>query len=176
MANRTISRKALSLFVGSLVFAVSMWFGLLAVIAAEAVGVVILAVGIVMTMYIVAGFSEVPEPFDVGFKAALFALLVGGLMLVVYQVTDSESFLILSPLVSVIVGCAYALNPVDERGRRLARLAAIIPVGLVGGFVYSVDPVIYGVILPLVPLGAVGVAESFFERGQTVLAEEPPDA
>lgn len=171
-----ISRSSFSLLVGTLVFAISMWFGLLAIIASETIGIVILGVGLVMTMYIVAGFSEAPAPFDVGFRAALIALGVAGVMFIVYEITSTDQFLILSPLVAGIAGVAHALNPVDQRSRRLFRLAAIVPVGLVGGFVYSIDPLIFGVILPLVPLPVVGIAENFFERGQRVIAEEPPGA
>lgn len=169
-----MTRSSFSLLVGTLVFAISMWFGLLAVIASETIGIAILGVGLVMTMYIVAGFSGAPEPLDVGFRAALIALAVGGVMFIIYEITGTDQFLILSPLVAGIAGVAHALNPVDQRARRLVRLAAIVPVGLVGGFIYSVDPLIYGVILPLVPLAVVGIAENFFDRGQRVIAEDPP--
>jgi hypothetical protein len=169
-----MTRTTFSLLVGTLVFAISMWFGLLAVLASEAIGIAILGIGLAMTMYIVAGFSEAPEPLDVGFRAALIALGVGGVMFVTSEITESEQFLVLSPLVAAIAGVSFALNPVDKRGRRLARMAAVIPVGIVGGFVYTVDPLIYGVILPLVPLAAVGLAENFYDRGERVIAEDPP--
>lgn len=151
-----------------------MWFGLLAAIGAETVGIGILGVGLALTMYVVAGFSEAASPFDVGFKAAMISLIVGGLMLFVYGESGSENLFVLSPLIAVIVGASFALNPTDERGRRLARLAAMIPVGVVGGFVYSVDPLIYGLFLPLIPLAAVGLADNFYERGKRVVAEEHP--
>lgn len=159
-----------------MVFAVSMWFGLLAVLGSDVVGMVVLGMGLAMTMYVVAGFSEAPDPLDVGFRAALVALITGGAMFVVYEATDSESFLVLGPLVAVIIGAAFALNPVGSRSRTLARLAAIVPVTLVGGFVYTVDPLIYGVLLPLTPLAAVGFAEYLYERGQQIVAEDPTES
>lgn len=171
-----ISRSWLALFVGTLVFAVSMWFALVAIAQSEVVGVLILAVGLVLTAYAVAGFSEAEMPFDAGFRAAMYALLVGGAMLAIAEGTGSEQFLILAPFVGIVVGVSQALAPVGETTRFVARIVALIPVCLVVWLIFWVDPVVYGVVAPLIPLVAVGLADRTFERAREVLAEKPPGA
>ncbi|MEZ5175675.1 MAG: hypothetical protein R2823_05670 [Acidimicrobiia bacterium] len=165
----------LGILVGTLIFTLAMWFALLSITTAEVVGVGILGIGIALASYAVAGFSGVDDPLDVGFRASMYALVVGGVLLVVYQTADSELFLVLAPLVAIGVGGANALAPVASSSRRLVRLLGIIPVCLVAGFVYKVDPLVYGVFLPLTPLVGIGFADRLYDRGVEVLEGEPPN-
>ena len=162
------------MFVGTLVFAVSMWFSLVAITRSDLVGVLILAAGLVLATYAVAGFSGAETPFDVGFRSAIYALVVGGAMLIVAETTSSEQFLVLTPLVAVAVGGSEALAPVGNRARFLTRVTSLVPVCLIGWLVFWVDPVVYGVVMPLIPLVGVGLADRGFLRATEVLAEEPP--
>lgn len=171
-----ISRTWLAVGVGTLIFAMSMWFGLLAATGSGLVAFVIVAVGLVLASYSIAGFSQAPEPMDVGFRASMYALGVGGILLVIAGVSGSELSLVLTPLIAVGVAGAFAMAPVGIRSRILARLAALLPVCLVAGFIYQVDPIIFGVFMPLIPLIGLGFADRFYDRGVEVLDEVPPNS
>jgi hypothetical protein len=169
-----ISRSWLALFVGSLVFTLSMWFALVAITGSEVVGAMILAVGLVLAVYAVAGFSGAEGPFDVGFKSSIYALVVGGVMLVASEATSNEQFLVLTPLVAVVVGGAQALAPVGNRARFLTRVTSLVPISLIAWLVFWVDPVVFAVVIPPIALVGVGLADRVYLRAKEVLAEEPP--
>lgn len=171
-----IARTWLAVGVGTLIFAMSMWFGLLAAAGSGLVAVVIVAVGLVVAAYAIAGFSQVSGPVGVGFRASLYGLGVGGVLLVIVGVSGSELVLVLTPLIAVGVAGTFAMAPVGIRSRTLARLAALIPVSLVAGFIYQADPIVFGFFMPLIPLISLGFADRLCDRGVEVLDEVPPNA
>lgn len=157
-----ITRTWLAVGVGTLISAMSTWFGFLAGVDSVAVAVLIVAVGLVLACCSVAAFSQVPEPLRVGLRSAMYGLGVGGVMLVLARLADSGLMLMLAPLVSTGVGGAFALAPVGDKPRTLARLAAMIPVTLLAGVVHGADPLVFGIFMPLTPLISVGFAERLF--------------
>ncbi len=171
-----IARTWLAVGVGTLIFAMSMWFAFLAAAGSGLVAFVIVAIGLVLASYAIAGFSQAPDPMDVGFRASLLALGVGGILLAIAGGSGSELSLVLTPLIAVGVGGAFAMAPIGIRSRILARLAALIPVCLVAGFIFTVDPIIFGVFMPLIPLISLGFADRFYDRGVEVLEEDLPNA
>ncbi len=132
-----------------------------------------IGVGLALTMYAVAGFSRLDDPFTTGFRAGLYALITGIGMLVAYQVTGNASFVVAAPVVSAGVGASFALVPIGEKGRGLARQAAAMVVAVAMTYLFRVDNVLYGILSPLVVLPALGVADRFFDRGKDVVAEDP---
>jgi len=160
-----IARTWLAVWVGTLIFAMSMWFAFLAAAGSALVAFVIVAIGVVLATFSIAGFSQAPEPLDVGSRASMYALGVGGILLVIAGVSGSELLLVLTPLVAVGVGGAFALSPVGIRSRVLARLAAVIPVCLVAGFIFTVDSIVFGVFMPLIPLISMGFADRLADGG-----------
>jgi len=149
----------------------SMWFAFLAAAGSGLVAVVIVGVGLVLATFSIAGFSQVPRPLDVGFRASTYALGVGGILLVIADASDSELLLVLTPLTAIGVAGTFAMAPVGIRSRMLVRLAALIPVGVIAGFIYTVDPIIFGVFMPLTPLIFLGFTDRFFDSGVEVLEE-----
>ncbi len=153
--------------------ALTMWFGFLSARTDPVVATSLIAVGLVMAMYAVAGFSRVEDPFTVGFKAALFALITGVGLLIAYQITGNASFVIAAPVASAGVGGSFALVPIGERARGTLRQAAAILAALVMTYLFRVDDVLYAIISPLVALPILGIADRFFERGKEVVDEDP---
>jgi hypothetical protein len=166
------SRKWQAIGVGTLVLALTMWFGFLSARTSPIVATSLIAVGLVLAMYAVAGFSRVEDPFTTGFKAALFALITGVGLLIAYMVSGNASFVIAAPVTSAGVGGSFALVPVGERGRGTVRQAAAILVALAMTYLFRVDDVIYALVSPLVALPAIGIADRFYDRGKDVVAED----
>lgn len=167
--------KWLAIGVGTLVLSLTMWFGFLAARTSPVVATAMIGVGLALTMYTVAGFSRVEDPFTSGFKAALFALVTGIGLLVAYQLTNNASFVIAAPVASAGVGGSFALVPIGEKGRGAVRQAAAIIAAVIMTYLFRVDDVIYGLVSPLVALPALGIADRFFDRGKDVVAEDPDD-
>jgi len=160
-----IARTWLAVGVGTLIFAMSTWFGFLAGVDSVVVAVLIVAVGVVLACCSVAAFSQAPEPLRVGLRSAMYGLGVGGVMLVLAWVADSGVLVMLAPLVAMGVGGAFGLAPVGDKTRTLARLAAVIPVTLLGGVVHGADPLVFGIFMPLTPLISVGFADRLCDGG-----------
>ena len=159
--------------VGTLVLVITMWFGLLTARTAPVTAVAMIAVGLVFAMYAVAGFSRVPDPMQVGFRASLYALVTGIGLLLAYQGTGNASFVIVAPIASAGVGGSFALVPIGDRSRGLARQGGAIVAAVLMSYVFQVDEVIYALIAPLVPLPVLGIADRFVDRGRDIIAEEP---
>lgn len=159
--------------VGTLVLALTMWFGFLAAKSSPIVATALIGVGLALAMYAVAGFSRVTDPFTTGFKSALFALITGIGLLVAYQVTGNASFVIAAPVASAGIGGSFALVPVGQRGMGTVRQGAAILAALVMTYLFRVDDVIYGLVSPLVALPAIGIADRFYDRGKDVVDEDP---
>jgi hypothetical protein len=157
--------------VGTLVLIVSMWFGLLTVRTNPVVAVAFIAVGIIFALYTVAGFARVEDPFGVGFKASLFGMLVGIGLLIAYQATGNASFVLIAPATAAGVGGSFALPPLGERGRGVARQAAVVGVALMLAYVFRVDEVLYAIFTPLAPFPVLLLADHLLDRAKSVVEE-----
>lgn len=151
----------------------TMWFGFVSARTSPVMATALIAIGLAFAMYAVAGFSRLDDPFTVGFKAALYALVTGIGLLIAYQVTGNASFVIAAPVASAGVGGSFALVPVGERARATVRQAAAILVAVAMTYLFRVDDVIYAMISPLVALPALGIADRFYDRGKEVVDEDP---
>jgi len=168
-----ISQKWPAIGVGTVVLAISMWFGLLTARTTPVLSVGMIAVGIVFAMYAVAGFSRVDDFMNVGFKASMYALVTGIGLLIAHQLTGNASFVIIAPIVAAGIGGTYALVPINDKVRSLARQAGAIVVAVIMSYVFKVDEVIYALVAPLLPLPVLGIADRFVDRGRDIVAEGP---
>jgi hypothetical protein len=159
--------------VGTLNVAVGLWFAILALSTSTVTALAIAAVAIVMAAYAMAAFSRADDPAGTGFKAALFGLITGVGMFSLFLATDNDLFVVAAPIAAVGVSGIYSLAPTGPRLRRLARLASLVIASAIVWLVFAVDPTVYGVIVPLVPLPAIGFADRIYDRAVGVIAEDP---
>ena len=71
---------------GTLVWAVALWFGFLAVNTSPVVGLAIIGTGLVFAMYTVAGFSGAADIGNTGFRSSLIALSVALVMFLLAEI------------------------------------------------------------------------------------------
>jgi len=161
----------LGIGVGTLIFALGLWFGLLAIQTSRITGLAIISVGIIFAIYGMTAFSGAEDPGTVAFHSALYAILAAATVIVLFTVTDSPSYVVAAPTLAIGVGGAIGLPPRGSPYRTLARVAAVALVTTVVVLVYWVDHTVYALIAPVLPLLAVGLADRVFDRGMQVVAE-----
>ena len=164
--------RAIAISVGTLVAALAFWFSILAIPRGPVVGVLILGAGLAFAMYAVAGFSGSEDPMGTGFAAAITALFTAGTLAIFAQATGIRSILLLAPIVALSVGGTRALAPTKDQQRNLVRLGASAVVVGVLVFLLSVEVTAFGLIAPLLPLPALGIADRFYDRGREVVDEK----
>ena len=162
----------LAISVGTLIVAMAFWFAILAAPANLVMSLMIFGVGLAFAMYSVAGFSRTDDPMGTGFVAAITALATAAVIAIFAQAVDLSAALALSPVAAIGVGGTRALAPAGDKSRNLARLAATAVTMVAMYFVFTVDTTAYGLVAPLVPLPALGIADRLYERGREVVAEE----
>lgn len=162
----------LAIIVGTLIVALSFWFAILAVTSNLVVGLLIFGVGLAFAMYSVAGFSRADDPMGTGFAAAITALVAAVAIVILSQALDSRDVFVMAPVAAIGVGGTRALAPTRDKSRNLARLVATAIVVAVAYFALRVEPTAYGLIAPLIPLPALGIADRLYDRGREVVAEE----
>lgn len=161
----------LGIGVGTLISALGLWFGLLAIQTSRITGLAIISVGIIFAMYGVTAFSGAEDPGTVAFHSALYAILAAATLVVMFTVTGSPSYVVAAPTFAVGVGGTIGLSPRGDPYRTFARFAAVALVTAVVVFVYWVDSTVYALVAPVLALPAVGFADKVFDRGKQVLAE-----
>jgi len=167
--------RGFAIAVGTLVWAVSSWFGFLAFSTSSATAVTIMGVGLAFAIYAVAGFSGAPDVAATGFRSALIAFGVAGMALVAYMVTDIDGFVVAAPVVAVGVGCGLALQPASDQVNVVARLGVTVLVAIIAVWVYNVDPTVYGLVSPLMPLPALVIVDTYYARVRAATSESVPD-
>ena len=167
--------RGFAIAVGTLMWAVSSWFGFLAISTAMATAVTIMGVGLAFAVYAVAGFSGAPDVAATGFRSALIAFGVAAVAIGAYVVTNVDGFVVAAPVVAVGVGCALALQPATDPANVMARLAVIALMAMISVWVYNVDPTVYGLVSPLMPLPALVVADTYYARVRAATSESVPD-
>jgi hypothetical protein len=166
-------RTWLGIGVGTLIVAVGIWFSIIALASSPVTALGIAAVAIVMCAYAMAAFSGAEDPAGTGFKAAVFGLITGAGMFGMFLATNSDVFVVAAPVAAIGASGIYALVPTDPIARRSMRLAALGIGSTIVWAVFTVDPTVYGVIVPLIPLPAIGFADRVFDRAVVVIAEDP---
>lgn len=167
-----IGNRWLGITVGTLIVSLTLWFGFLAIPSNQIVGLTIVGVGFAFAMYAVAGFSGAQDPMATGFAAALIALLSGVAMAILFQSTSMPVFIVLAPIAAISLGGTRALAPTRDKQRNAVRIGVSVAVAIVLWLVFSVEPTAYGLVAPLLPLPALGVADRIFERGRQIVDEQ----
>ncbi len=163
--------KWLGIGVGTLIAALALWFGLLAIQSSRVTGLSIIAIGIVFAMYAMVIFSGVEDGQTVAFHSSLYAIVAATTMTVVFTSTGSPSYLVAAPVLAIGVGGTVGLPPLGNQFRMLTRVGGVILVSIIAVSVYWVDHTVYAIVAPLMPLPAVGLADRIFDRGRAVVAE-----
>ncbi len=159
--------------IGTLNVAVGLWFSMLTLSTSTVTALAIAAVAIVMAAYAMAGFSRAEDPGGTGFRAALFGLITGVGMFSLFLATDNDLFVVAAPIAAVGATGIYSLAPIGPRVRQLARAASLVVGSGIVWLVFTVDPTVYFLIVPLIPLPAIGFADRVFDRAVGVIAEDP---
>jgi len=162
----------LGITVGTLVVSLTLWFGFLAIPSNQIIGLAIVGVGLAFAMYAVAGFSGADDPMGTGFAAALISLVSGITMAIVFRSTSMPVFIVLAPIAAISLGGARALAPTRDKQRNAVRLGVSAAVALALWLVFIVEPTAYGLMAPLLPLPALGVADRIYERARRIVDEE----
>ena len=163
--------KWLGIGVGTLIAAIALWFGLIAVQSSRVTGLTVIAVGIVFAIYAMVMFSGVADGQTVAFNASLYAIVAASTLTIVFTATGSPSYLVAAPVFAVGVGGTVGLEPLGDTTRMLTRIVGVIVVCGIAVAVYWVDNTVYAIIAPLIPLPAVGIADRVFDRAKQVVAE-----
>lgn len=158
---------------GIFVASLGIWFGLFAVQTSSTIGLAAMAFGIVFAMYAMAFVDGVEDAASVAYRSALASLVTAGAFVIVFQATQSPSFLVAAPVFALGVGGALGLPPVGQSYRTASRVAAVGVATVIAVLVFWVDHAVYAFVAPLLPLPAVGIADRIFDRGKEILAEEP---
>ena len=161
----------LGIAVGTLVAALTIWFGLFAIQSSRVPGLVIISAGIIFALYAMAAFDGVEDAGTVAFHSSLYALVTASALVILFTATDSPSYVVAAPVLALGIGGAVGLPPVGSRLRMLSRSAAALLATIAAVAVYWVDPTVYAMVAPLLPLPAVGVADRIFDLGEKVVAE-----
>ena len=161
----------LGIGVGTVIAALAMWFGLFAIESSRVTGLAVIFVGIIFAMYAMAAFSGVADAGTVAFHSSLYALVTASALVILFTATSTPSYVVAAPVLALGIGGAVGLPPAGSRLRTLSRSAAALLVTIAVVAVYWVDPTVYAMVAPLLPLPAVGVADRIFEAGEKVVAE-----
>ena len=167
------ARTWLGIGVGTLNVAIGLWFAIFALSTSPVTALAIAAVAIVMASYAMAAYSGAVKIGDTAFKAAVLGLVAGGGMFGFFLATGNDVFIVTAPIVAVGTSGTYGLAPTGPVLRRAARLSSLVIGGAIVWLVFAVDPTVYGLIVPLIPLPAVGFADRVFDRAVGVIAEDP---
>ncbi len=150
----------------------ALWFGFISIPSQKSVGFVIIGVGLIFAMYLLAGFSGGAEPADVGFRAAVVALLVALALLMIGGATDIDLFSVAAPIAGAGTGASLAIPPAGDVSRIVTRVSFVVALAMILYWVWGVDSTVYGATAPLFVFTVVGIADIGYERSRQVLAEE----
>ena len=162
----------LAITVGTLIWSIALWFGLISLSANRTVAFATIALGMAFSLYAIAGFSGVADPATTGFRASLAAIGVATACLLLFWGTGIDTFAVVAPLAASGVGGALALGPAVDRVRFGFRVMALALVTAAITWVYTIDYTVYGLVAPLVVYPASGLGDRAHDRAQEVLAEQ----
>jgi len=161
----------LGISVGTLISSLAFWFAVFAIPSNVVLGVLMYAIAIAFAMYSVAGFSGADDPMDTGFVAALVALVVGGGLAVLFESTGFRPLIVVAPILAVGLGGIWALAPTKDKQRNSVRVAMLAGVTTGLYVLFTIEPTAFGLVAPLIPLLALGLADRFYERGKEIVDE-----
>ncbi len=150
--------------VATLVWAIALWFGFLAVSSERIVAFVIVAFGLVFASYALAGFSGADDPFGTGFRSSLIGLGTGIALIIGFQITGTDTFAVATPVMAAGVAGAFGLEPGDDRIRVGVRVAAIGALTFMAVALYRIDPTVYGLVAPIVVFPGLAITDIYYDR------------
>ncbi|MFV1999955.1 MAG: hypothetical protein ACC654_06285 [Acidimicrobiia bacterium] len=161
----------LGIGVGTLISSLAFWIAVLTIPTNVVLGVAMYGVTIAFAMYSVAGFSGADDPMGTGFFAALVALVVAAGLAALFTSTDYRPLIVSAPILAVGLGGIRALAPTKDKQRNSARVAILA--GVTAGLyvLFTIEPTAFGLVAPLIPLPALGLADRFYERGKEIASE-----
>lgn len=165
----------LAIAAATLIWALSFWFGVLALATRPVAAFAIVGVGVVFALYALTLLSGSERGTDIAFRAALAALLAGSLLLVAAQVVDDRRLAIAAVIAAPGVGGSLALAPAGDLARTALRLVAVGALTVIGVALYGTEPAVFGLLAPLYVLPLLAVADGYLERVRRVVADPPPD-
>lgn len=166
------SGKWFAIITATIVWTLALWFGFISMPSQRSVSLAIIAIGLVFSMYVLAGFGGGSAPMDVGFKAALTAVIVALVLLVLTGITGLEMFAVAAPIVGAGTGAAFAIPPVGDLSRAITRIAFVGALAIIMVWLWGADHTVYGATAPLFVFVVVAIADLGYDRSQQVLAEE----
>ena len=161
----------LGIGVGTLIAALGLWFGLFAIQSNRTTGLAIISVSIVFAMYAMTIFNGVEDASTVAFHSSLYAIVTATFLVILFTATGSPSYVVATPVLALGVGGVVGIPPTADRFRLLARSAGALAAAGIAVAVYWVDPTVYAVVAPLMPLPLVGLTDGFFDRVREAAAE-----
>lgn len=164
----------LGIAVGTLIAALGLWFGLFAIQSNLIVGLGIISVAIIFAMYTMAMFNGMEDASTVAFHSSLYAIVTATFLMILFTATDSPSYVVAAPVLALGVGGVVGIPPTADRFRLLIRSAGALAATGIAVALYWVDPTVYALVAPLLPLPAVGLIDGFSDRVRA-LAAEPID-
>jgi hypothetical protein len=162
----------LGIAVGTLIAALGLWFGLFAIQSNLTIGLAIISVAIIFAMYAMTIFNGVEDASTVAFHSSLYAIVTATFMVILFTATDSPSYVVATPVLALGVGGVVGIPPTADRFRLLVRAAGALAATGIAVAVYWVDPTVYAIVAPLMPLPAVGLIDGFSDRVRDLAAAE----
>ena len=152
-------RERLAIGSGTAIAAAGFWIGLFMLGRSVPLGVGILAVGSIMSLLAVAGFSRETDQLRIGVRSAIAGLMVGALLFLVAGITSSTTMILLVPAAILGVGGAGALPGGNDPQRVAMRIivSGIAAAGVV--FLGLLAAELWGLFAPLVPFPALALAD-----------------
>jgi hypothetical protein len=157
----------LGIVVGTAIAAAGFWLALLLLGSSVGVGLFIIGLSVSLAMIAVAGFGGAEDPFAVGIKAAIAAMIAGGVIFAVFLFTGSGTVTLLLPAAMLGVGGTVA-HPGDGDPQRVTMrliISGVAAVAVVAGGLVTVN--VWALLAPLLPLPAIAVADWLTDRSKT---------
>jgi hypothetical protein len=161
-----VRRPLLGIVVGTAIATVGFWLALFLLGSSVPVGLTVIGVSVAFSMVAVAGFGGEPDPFALGIKATIAALLAGSVIFVLFLVTGSGTATLLLPAVTLGVGGSVA-HPGDGDPQRITMrmiISGVAAVLVVAGGLVTVA--FWAMLAPLVPLPALAAADWITDRSK----------
>jgi hypothetical protein len=161
--------------VATLVWALALWFGFLALSTGRTIALATIGIGMVFALYALAGLSGAPDLAATGFRASLTGLGAGIALVIAFWSTGTDIFILAAPVCAFGLGAATALQPRPKGIGSSVRVAVVVVVSAIAVLVYNVDRTVYGLLAPLVVLPAMAIGDQLHERARDVVAEPTTD-
>ncbi len=161
-----MKRSLFGIVVGTAIAAAGFWLSLLLIGSSVTVGLLVIAVSVELAMLAVAGFGGEPDPFALGVKAAISALIAGAIIFGLFWVTGSGTITLLLPAVTLGVGGSVAI-PGEKDVQRLTMrmiISGVAALVVVAGGLVTVT--FWVMTAPLLPLPALATADWLTDRSR----------